>query len=70
MLNHNGTTVGPIISKVQFDRIWQYNDEAKKEGYKFLYGGERTAEKKQTFTGSSSGESKTNSGESKTNSGA
>jgi betaine-aldehyde dehydrogenase len=61
MLNHSGTEIGPIISKVQYEKVWQYIDEAKKDGYNFLYGGERMEAKKE-FTGSSSGESKTHSG--------
>lgn len=33
-------SMGPVINKVQYDKIWKYIDGAKAEGLNFAYGGE------------------------------
>ena len=33
--------MGPVISKVQYDKIWGFIDMAKQEGLKFICGGEK-----------------------------
>ncbi|KAF9649360.1 aldehyde dehydrogenase [Thelephora ganbajun] len=38
-------TSGPIISKIQFDKVWGYIESGKQEGAKVLVGGERRAGK-------------------------
>ncbi len=38
------TTMGAIISKVQFDRVMSYIDSAKSEGARLIYGGGRPAD--------------------------
>ena len=34
-------TMGPVVSKGQFDKIWKYIDDAKASGVKVAYGGDR-----------------------------
>jgi aldehyde dehydrogenase (NAD+) len=36
---------GPVVSKVQYDRVWGYIDSGKKEGATLLCGGEKQAGK-------------------------
>ena len=38
--SHQGTGVGPIQNKKQFDRVCELIEDAKQNGYKFLVGGE------------------------------
>ncbi|SMQ64590.1 aldehyde dehydrogenase (NAD+) [Altererythrobacter xiamenensis] len=38
--SHQGTGVGPIQNKKQFDRVCELIEDAKENGYKFLVGGE------------------------------
>lgn len=40
-LSHSGATMGPVISKVQHDKIWNFIDEAKAAGIKCHYGGDK-----------------------------
>lgn len=49
MLNYDGPVIGPIITKAQYNKVWQYIDEAKKEGYSFLYGGENSGEERNDY---------------------
>jgi betaine-aldehyde dehydrogenase len=41
MMAHQGPTMGPVISKGQYDKIWTYIDDAKAQGLVFAYGGSR-----------------------------
>ena len=42
-LEHKGPSMGPVVSKPQFDKIWAAIDEAKAEGHKLLFGGDRAS---------------------------
>jgi betaine-aldehyde dehydrogenase len=35
-------TMGPVVSRGQYDRIWTFIDEARAQGLTFAYGGERS----------------------------
>jgi betaine-aldehyde dehydrogenase len=39
MREHNGPTMGPVVSKGQYDRVLSYIEAGKKEGLHFLFGG-------------------------------
>lgn len=39
------TAGGPLISKVQYDRVWSYIESGKKEGAKVVVGGEKRTSK-------------------------
>lgn len=39
--NYSGASMGPVVSKGQYDKIWAYIDDAKASGLKVLYGGDR-----------------------------
>jgi len=41
MMAHQGPTMGPVVSKGQYDKIWAYIDDAKAQGLVFAYGGTR-----------------------------
>ena len=41
MMAHQGPTMGPVISKGQYDKIWAFIDDAKSQGLVFAYGGTR-----------------------------
>ena len=41
MLANEGAAMGPVVSQGQYDKVWGYIDEAKKEGLVVAYGGER-----------------------------
>jgi betaine-aldehyde dehydrogenase len=42
MINHDGPTMGPVVSRDQYDKIWRYIDDARSEGLTFAYGGDRS----------------------------
>lgn len=44
MMNHQGPTMGPVVSKGQYERILSYLAVAKEEGLTFVYGGEKAQE--------------------------
>ena len=35
-------TMGPVVSKGQYEKIWKYIDDAKANGIKLAYGGDRS----------------------------
>lgn len=41
----DNTAAGPVISKVQYDRVWGYIDTGKQEGAKVILGGEKRKER-------------------------
>jgi len=41
MLEHTGPAMGPVVNKLQYDKIWAVIDEAKATGLHFAYGGDR-----------------------------
>jgi betaine-aldehyde dehydrogenase len=51
MKEHQGPTMGPVVSKVQYDKILAYINEAKEEGLVFLAGGDGALEELQKTTG-------------------
>jgi len=42
LLAHKGSSMGPVVSKPQFDKIWAAIDEAKSAGYTLAYGGDKS----------------------------
>eukprot|EP01036_Dinobryon_divergens_P033043 gene33043-42753_t len=44
MMNHQGPTMGPIVSKGQYDRVSSFIAQAKEENLTFLCGGEPSAD--------------------------
>lgn len=41
MMAHQGPTMGPVISKGQYDKIWKVIDSTKAQGVVLAYGGDR-----------------------------
>lgn len=41
LANDTTPAMGPVVNKLQYDKIWQFIDQAKHEGLNFLYGGDR-----------------------------
>ena len=41
MIAHEGGKIGPVVSKVQYDKIWAYIEEAKAQNLKLVYGGDK-----------------------------
>jgi betaine-aldehyde dehydrogenase len=39
--DYSGPQMGPVISKQQYDKIWNFIDTAKANGYNVVYGGDR-----------------------------
>jgi len=39
MLTYEGPSMGPVVSKAQYDKIWNYINDAIGDGVKVLYGG-------------------------------
>jgi betaine-aldehyde dehydrogenase len=42
MIAHEGGKMGPVVSKVQYDKIWAYIEEAKASNLKLIYGGDKS----------------------------
>jgi acyl-CoA reductase-like NAD-dependent aldehyde dehydrogenase len=42
LVDYQGPSMGPVVSRGQYEKIWAYIDEAKAAGVKVLYGGERS----------------------------
>jgi betaine-aldehyde dehydrogenase len=42
LVSYEGASMGPVVSRGQFDKIWAFIDEAKAAGVPLLYGGERS----------------------------
>jgi betaine-aldehyde dehydrogenase len=43
MLAYEGPCMGPVVSRAQYDKIWNYINEAASAGMKVLYGGDVSA---------------------------
>ncbi len=42
MVNHNGPSMGPVVSKGQYEKIWAYINNGVKDGVKVIYGGNKS----------------------------
>lgn len=42
LLAYEGPAMGPVVSRVQYDKIWAYINQAKDEGITVAYGGDKS----------------------------